>query len=51
MSEVARSPTSPATAFDVFVSWWEGELDHATLHARLNQQVDPTDVKTAITTG
>jgi len=35
----------------VFVSWWEGELDHATLHARLNQQVDPTDVKTAITTG
>src|SRR5258707_3827454 len=35
----------------VFVSWWEGELDHATLHARLNQTVDPTDVKTAITTG
>jgi aerobic C4-dicarboxylate transport protein len=35
----------------VFVSWWEGELDHATLHARLNQTIDPTDVKTAITTG
>ena len=35
----------------VFVSWWEGELDHATLHARLNQVVDPTDVETAITTG
>src|SRR5439155_4563882 len=35
----------------VFVSWWEGELDHTTLHARLNQVVDPTDVETAITTG
>jgi aerobic C4-dicarboxylate transport protein len=35
----------------VFVSWWEGELDHATLHARLNQQVDPSDVETAVTTG
>jgi aerobic C4-dicarboxylate transport protein len=35
----------------VFVSWWEGELDQTTLHARLNQQIDPTDVKTAITTG
>jgi aerobic C4-dicarboxylate transport protein len=35
----------------VFVSWWEGELDHATLHAKLNQTVDPTDVETAITTG
>ncbi len=35
----------------VFVSWWEGELDHATLHARLNQELDPTDVETAITTG
>jgi aerobic C4-dicarboxylate transport protein len=34
----------------VFVSWWEGELDHATLHARLNQTFDPTDVETAITT-
>jgi aerobic C4-dicarboxylate transport protein len=35
----------------VFVAWWEGELDHATLHARLNQEIDPTDVETAITTG
>jgi len=35
----------------VFVSWWEGELDHATLHARLNQQIDPSDVQTAVTTG
>jgi aerobic C4-dicarboxylate transport protein len=35
----------------VFVSWWEGELDHEKLHARLNQQIDPSDVETAITTG
>jgi aerobic C4-dicarboxylate transport protein len=35
----------------VFVSWWEGELDHATLHARLNQVVDTRDVKSAVTTG
>jgi aerobic C4-dicarboxylate transport protein len=35
----------------VFVSWWEGELDHATLHAGLNQQIDPSDVETAVTTG
>ena len=35
----------------VFVSWWEGELDQAKLHARLNKQIDPSDVETAITTG
>jgi aerobic C4-dicarboxylate transport protein len=35
----------------VFVSWWEGELDHVTLHARLNQAVDTTNVETAVTTG
>jgi len=35
----------------VFVSWWEGELDHAKLHARLNQEIDPSDVETAVTTG
>jgi aerobic C4-dicarboxylate transport protein len=35
----------------VFVSWWEGELDQEKLHARLNQQIDPTDVGTAVTTG
>ncbi|MFB9267648.1 C4-dicarboxylate transporter DctA [Bradyrhizobium erythrophlei] len=27
----------------VFVSWWEGELDQATLHARLNQDIDPNE--------
>jgi aerobic C4-dicarboxylate transport protein len=35
----------------VFVSWWEGELDHELLHARLNKQIDPSDVETAVTTG
>ncbi len=35
----------------VFVSWWEGELDKDTMHARLNQDIDPSDVETAITTG
>jgi aerobic C4-dicarboxylate transport protein len=35
----------------VFVSWWEGELDHNRLHANLDQTIDPSDVKTAVTTG
>jgi aerobic C4-dicarboxylate transport protein len=35
----------------VFVSWWEGELDHDKLHARLNKQIDPSDVEMAVTTG
>src|ERR1700761_4768946 len=35
----------------VFVSWWEGELDHERLHANLNQTVDPSDLETAVTTG
>jgi aerobic C4-dicarboxylate transport protein len=35
----------------VVVSWWEGELDHEMLHARLNRQIDPSDLETAITTG
>src|SRR3979490_2775266 len=35
----------------VFVSWWEGELDKEKLHARLNQEIDPSDVQTAVTTG
>jgi aerobic C4-dicarboxylate transport protein len=35
----------------VFVSWWEGELDHERLHTHLNQTVDPSDVETAVTTG
>jgi aerobic C4-dicarboxylate transport protein len=35
----------------VFVSWWEGELDHEKLHANLNQVIDPSDIETAVTTG
>jgi aerobic C4-dicarboxylate transport protein len=35
----------------VFVSWWEGELDHEKLHASLNQTIDPSDLETAVTTG
>jgi aerobic C4-dicarboxylate transport protein len=35
----------------VFVSWWEGELDHEVMHARLNKTVDPSDLETAVTTG
>ncbi|WP_234684928.1 C4-dicarboxylate transporter DctA [Bradyrhizobium monzae] len=34
----------------VFVSWWEGELDRITLHARLGRQVDLPDVETAFAT-
>jgi aerobic C4-dicarboxylate transport protein len=35
----------------VFVSWWEGELDQKKLHDNLNRRVDPSDLKTAVTTG
>jgi aerobic C4-dicarboxylate transport protein len=35
----------------VFVSWWEGELDRSLLQKRLDQPIDPSDVKTAVTTG
>ncbi|HEY0220524.1 MAG TPA: C4-dicarboxylate transporter DctA [Afipia sp.] len=35
----------------IFVSWWEGELDHDKLQAALNKQIDPSDVETAVTTG
>ena len=35
----------------VVVSAWEGELDRAKLQARLNKEIDPSDVETAITTG
>jgi aerobic C4-dicarboxylate transport protein len=35
----------------VFVSWWEGELDLSLLRKRLNQEIDPSDVQTAVTTG
>jgi aerobic C4-dicarboxylate transport protein len=35
----------------VVVAWWEGELDHGLLLRRLNQEIDPSDVETAVTTG
>jgi aerobic C4-dicarboxylate transport protein len=35
----------------IVVAWWEGELDHERLHAALNQNVDPSDLETAVTTG
>jgi aerobic C4-dicarboxylate transport protein len=35
----------------LFVSWWEGELDRDKLHATLNQTVDASDLRTAVTTG
>jgi aerobic C4-dicarboxylate transport protein len=35
----------------VFVSWWEGELDHDMMHANLNKTIDPSDLETAVTTG
>jgi aerobic C4-dicarboxylate transport protein len=34
----------------VIVAWWEGELDRDKLMARLSQQIDPTDMETALTT-
>ncbi|MBW7968440.1 dicarboxylate/amino acid:cation symporter [Bradyrhizobium sp. BR 10289] len=34
----------------VIVAWWEGELDRDKLTQRLNQQIDPTDMETALTT-
>jgi aerobic C4-dicarboxylate transport protein len=35
----------------VFVSWWEGELNHERLHASLDKTIDPSDLETAVTTG
>jgi len=35
----------------VVISWWEGELDHDKLRARLGRTLDPSDVETALTTG
>ncbi|MBN8977156.1 MAG: dicarboxylate/amino acid:cation symporter [Rhizobiales bacterium] len=35
----------------VVVSWWEGELDREKLDANLRQNVDTSDMETAITTG
>jgi aerobic C4-dicarboxylate transport protein len=51
MSEVRAltNITGNGTA-TVFVSWWEGELDAEKLHANLNKQIDPSDLKTAVTT-
>ena len=52
MSEVrALTNISGNGIATVFVSWWEGELDHERLHANLNKVIDPTDVETAVTTG
>lgn len=34
----------------IVVAWWEGELDREKLNAGLNQQIDPSDVETAVTT-
>jgi aerobic C4-dicarboxylate transport protein len=33
------------------ISWWEGELDKQKLDRRLNREIDPTDIETAVTTG
>ena len=35
----------------VFVSWWEGELNHEQMHAALDQKIDPSNLETAVTTG
>jgi aerobic C4-dicarboxylate transport protein len=35
----------------IVVSWWEGELDRTKLSTGLDQEIDPTDVETAVTTG
>ncbi len=34
----------------VVVAWWEGELDRDKLNAGLNQQIDPSDIETAVST-
>jgi len=34
----------------IIVAWWEGELDRDKLNAGLNQQIDPSDIETAVTT-
>lgn len=35
----------------VVVAWWEGELDRDKLRRGLSQEIDPADMKTALTTG
>jgi aerobic C4-dicarboxylate transport protein len=34
----------------VVVAWWEGELDRDKLQAGLDQEIDPSDIETAVTT-
>ena len=34
----------------VVVAWWEGELDRDKLNAGLDQEIDPSDIETAVTT-
>ena len=52
MSEVRALTNITGTGIAcVFVAWWEGELDHELLLRRLNQEIDPSDVETAVTTG
>jgi aerobic C4-dicarboxylate transport protein len=35
----------------IVIAWWEGELDREKLAAGLRQQVDPSDLREAVTTG
>jgi aerobic C4-dicarboxylate transport protein len=35
----------------IVVAWWEGELDRKKLDAGLNQEIDPSNIETAVTTG
>jgi aerobic C4-dicarboxylate transport protein len=35
----------------IVVAWWEGELDRGKLERVLAQDIDPSDVETAVTTG
>ncbi|GIQ76909.1 dicarboxylate/amino acid:cation symporter [Bradyrhizobium sp. ma5] len=35
----------------VVVAWWEGELDREKLRAGLDQDIDPSDIEVAVTTG
>jgi aerobic C4-dicarboxylate transport protein len=35
----------------VVVSWWEGELDQRQAARQSQQEIDPSDVETALTTG
>ena len=35
----------------IIVAWWEGELDRDKLRRGLDQEIDPSDIETAVTTG